>query len=95
LRYFDTSVVFSLYLNGAHTTHADAELRNNPADVILSRWVDVELKSAIGLSVRRQNLTLSAAERAFNRYRLDRAQGKYLMQATVHFTINERDTRTL
>lgn len=46
MRYFDTSVVFSLYLNDVHTPCADAELRKNPADVVVSHWIDVELMSA-------------------------------------------------
>jgi hypothetical protein len=42
LRYFDTSVVFSLYINETRTASVDIELRKNPADVIISPWVDIE-----------------------------------------------------
>ena len=35
MRYFDPSVIFSLYINEARTPHVDAELRKNPGRLSL------------------------------------------------------------
>ena len=80
MRYFDTSVIFSLYINEARTPNADAELRRDPADVIISPWVDIELKSALSLGVRSGRLNLQDAQTALADYRSDRAQGRYNVQ---------------
>jgi predicted nucleic acid-binding protein len=92
LRYFDTSVIFSLYINEARTPSVDAELRKNPADVIISPWVDIELKSALSLGVRSGRLGLQDAQTALSNYRSDRAQGQYNLQVidTKHFMAAEQ-----
>ena len=92
MRYFDTSVVVSLYINEGRTASVDAELRKNPADVIISPWVDIELKSALSLGVRSGRLSLQDARTAFADYRSDRAQGRYHVQVidTRHFLVAEQ-----
>ena len=80
MRYFDTSVVISLYVNDVHSQYADLELRKNPKDIIISLWVNVEFKSALGLLVRRQIITQQLAHSIFNRFQVDQTQGKYLIQ---------------
>lgn len=66
MRYFDTRVVFSLYINETRMKPArrsvDIELRKNPADIIISPWVDLELKSALSLGVRSGRLSLQDAQ---------------------------------
>ena len=84
MRYFDTSVIFSLYINGAGTPRVDAELRKNPGDVIVSPWVDIELKSALSLGVRSGRLSLQDAQMALSDYRSDRAEGRYNLQVDRH-----------
>lgn len=92
MRYFDTSVIFSLYINESRTPSADAELRRNPADVIVSPWVDIELKSALSLGVRSRRLSLEDAQTALSDYRSDRVQGRYNLQVinTKHFMAAEQ-----
>jgi predicted nucleic acid-binding protein len=92
LRYFDTSVIFSLYINEARTPNADVELRKNPADVAVSPWVDIELKSALSLGVRAGRLSLQDARAALSDYRSDRTQGGYHLLAidTRHFIAAEQ-----
>lgn len=92
MRYFDTSVVVSLYINEGRTARVDAELRKNPADVIISPWVDIELKSALSLGVRSGRLSLQDAHTAFADYRSDRAQGRYNVQMIDinHFMVAEQ-----
>ena len=81
MRYFDTSVIFSLYINEARTPNADVELRKNPTDVAISPWVDIELKSALCLGVRSGRLRLQDAQSAYSDYRRDRHQGGYHLLA--------------
>jgi hypothetical protein len=92
LRYFDTSVIFSLYINEVRTPRVDAELRKNPADVIVSPWVDIELKSALSLGVRSGRLHLQDAQTALSDYSSDRAEGRYNLQVidTRHFITAEQ-----
>jgi predicted nucleic acid-binding protein len=92
LRYFDTSVVFSLYINETRTANVDIELRKNPADVIISPWVDIELKSALSLGVRSGRLSLQDAQTALTNYQSDRLQGRYNLQVidTRHFIAAEQ-----
>ncbi len=92
MRYFDTSVIFSLYINEARTSSVDVELRKNPADIIISPWVDIELKSALSLGVRSGRLGLQDAQIAFSDYRNDRVQGRYNLQMidTKHFMAAEQ-----
>ena len=92
MRYFDTSVVFSLYVNEARTPRVDAELRKDPADVIISHWVDIELKSALSLAVRSGRLSSENAEAALSDYRSDRVQGRYRGQVidASHFVAAEK-----
>ena len=92
MKYFDTSVIFSLYINEARTPSVDVELRKNPADVIISPWVDIELKSALSLGVRTARLSLQDAQTALSDYRSDRAQGWYNLQVidTRHFVAAEQ-----
>ena len=66
MRYFDTSVVFSLYVNEARSPRVDAELRRDPADVTISHWVDIELKSALSLGVRSGRLSPEDGEAALS-----------------------------
>ncbi len=92
MRYFDTSVIFSLYINEARTPKVDVELRKNPADVIVSPWVDIELKSALSLGVRSGRLSLRDAQTALSDYRSDRTQGWYNLQVigSRHFMAAEQ-----
>ena len=92
MRYFDTSVIFSLYIIEARTPSADVELRKNPADVAISPWVDIELKSALSLGVRSGRLSLQDAQAALSDYRSDRAQGGYHLVAidSRHFIAAEQ-----
>jgi predicted nucleic acid-binding protein len=92
LRYFDTSVIFSLYINEARTPNVDVELRKNPTDVAISPWVDIELKSALSLGVHSGRLSLQDAQSAHSDYRRDRAQGGYHLLAidTRHYIAAEQ-----
>ncbi len=92
MRYFDTSVVFSLYVNEARTPRVDAELRKDPADIIISHWVDIELKSALSLAVRSGRLSPEHAESALSDYRSDRVEGRYRVQVidASHFAAAEK-----
>ena len=92
MRYFDTSVVFSLYVSEARTPSVDAELRKDPADVIISHWVDIELKSALSLGVRSGRLSPVDAKAALSDYRNDRVQGRYRVQVidASHFVAAEK-----
>ncbi len=92
MRYFDTSVVFSLYVNEARSPRVDAELRRDPADVTISHWVDIELKSALSLGVRSGRLSPEDGEAALSDYRSDRVQGRYRVQVidVSHFVAAEK-----
>jgi predicted nucleic acid-binding protein len=92
LRYVDTSVVVSLYVTEPRSSRATAEVAKNPADLVVSPWVTLELKSALALTVRQGKLTPQAAGQVLNDYALDCAQGKYIEIGirTDHFLLGQR-----
>jgi uncharacterized protein len=66
--YPDTSVVVALVTRDALTKRALAWLETEPGAFVLSDFSGAEFASAIGIKLRRGELTRSEAEGAFTRY---------------------------
>lgn len=67
-------------------------MAKDPADIVVSPWVTLEIKSAVALSVRQDKLSRQAAQQVLDDYELDRAQGKYIEIGIIadHFLLGQR-----
>lgn len=75
--YFDTSVIFSLYVEDAFTARAEAFYAQHAPEATVSAWVDLEVKSALSFLVRTKRLTPTGAQTALTAYTEDRVKGVY------------------
>lgn len=63
--YLDTSVLVGLFTKDPVSERADAAVRAQPIQAILSDWAKAELASAVAIKVRTGLVTRSGAETAF------------------------------
>jgi uncharacterized protein len=64
LIYLDTSVVLSLHIVDIHTAKVTATLRKPSVSLAVSPWVRAECASALGIMVRRKDLSAALALQA-------------------------------
>lgn len=76
--YLDTSVLFSLFVEDAHSPRADAWFEAKPRDVIVSAWAGAEFAAVIRRLQRSGELTAGAGREllaAFDAWRREHAGG--------------------
>lgn len=66
LTYFDTSVVLSLHLADVHTGQVTAKVSALRGSFAVSAWTRAEIASALGIMVRRRDISAMNAHAAFD-----------------------------
>lgn len=66
LTYLDTSVVLSLHIADVHTKPVTAVVRSLRGGLAVSAWTRAEIASALGIMVRRRDITDTNAQAAFD-----------------------------
>ncbi|MGL4611914.1 MAG: type II toxin-antitoxin system VapC family toxin [Trueperaceae bacterium] len=85
MRYYDTSVLLSLYLQQNISAKASVEVAKDQPYVVISDWVSVEVKSALAKEVRTKSLTKLQAEIIWERFYQDIQHSRYKI---LHLTQN-------
>lgn len=83
MRYYDTSVILSLYLTQSITSKATAEIAKDQPTIVISDWTVVEVKSALAKEVRVKQLTKVQAETVWERFFQDVQHDRYTI---LHLT---------
>ena len=76
--YADTSLLFSLYVTDANSSHADAWRQANPVPLDFTGFHRVELRNAFSLAVFQQRLTPAESSAAWQEVEHDVAAGLLL-----------------
>lgn len=66
LTYFDTSVVLSLHIPDIHTERVVSVVRSLRGGFAVSPWTRAEIASALGIMVRRKDISATNAQAAFD-----------------------------
>lgn len=77
MRYFDTSLFFSLCVSDDFSQKTKVEAQKDKGEIALSDWMAVELKSALAQRVSLKVLVLKQAEQVWKKFREDVSQGHY------------------
>lgn len=79
MRYYDTSVILSLYLTQPITPRVVSEVTKDQPYIVISDWTLVEIKSALAKSIRVKQLDLTHAEIIWERFYQDVSRGYYTL----------------
>jgi uncharacterized protein len=79
LRYYDTSVILSLYLEHRITEKAVMEVEKDQPYVVISDWTIVEVKSALAKEIRMKQLPKVQAETTWQHFYQDVVRGRYTL----------------
>jgi uncharacterized protein len=79
LRYYDTSVILSLYLPQAVTAKAILEVEKDKPILIISDWTVVEIKSALSKELRMKQLSKLQTELIWQRFYQDVSDNRYTL----------------